>query len=69
MNVLGYELDDDGCGDNSCLIKKPVGMATNGGCRCTRVVPGHHVLVVRRELDRLAQRKRQDNDNNLETTT
>jgi hypothetical protein len=23
-----------GCGDNSCLVKKPVGMATNGGCRC-----------------------------------
>lgn len=25
-----------GCGDGSCLIKKPSGMATNGGCRCTR---------------------------------
>ncbi len=23
-----------GCGDNSCLIAKPKGMATNGGCRC-----------------------------------
>ena len=23
-----------GCGDNSCLFKKPEGMATNGGCRC-----------------------------------
>lgn len=23
-----------GCGDNSCLVKKPIGMATNGGCRC-----------------------------------
>lgn len=23
-----------GCGDNSCLIEKPHGMATNGGCRC-----------------------------------
>lgn len=23
-----------GCGDNSCLFKKPTGMATNGGCRC-----------------------------------
>lgn len=55
MNVLGYELGDDGCGDNSCLIKKPDGMATNGGCRCTRAVPGHHVIVVRRELDRLNQ--------------
>lgn len=25
-----------GCGDHGCLIKKPSGMATNGGCRCTR---------------------------------
>jgi len=26
--------DFEGCGDNSCLVKKPSGMATNGGCRC-----------------------------------
>ena len=24
----------DGCGDGNCVIKKPVGMHTNGGCRC-----------------------------------
>jgi len=24
----------DGCGDHGCLIKKPTGMGTNGGCRC-----------------------------------
>lgn len=23
-----------GCGDNSCVIVTPSGMATNGGCRC-----------------------------------
>ena len=23
-----------GCGDNSCAVVKPKGMATNGGCRC-----------------------------------
>jgi hypothetical protein len=22
------------CGDGNCLVKKPVGMHTNGGCRC-----------------------------------
>jgi hypothetical protein len=22
------------CGDNSCMFGSPVGMATNGGCRC-----------------------------------
>ncbi|MBY6277263.1 hypothetical protein [Symbiobacterium thermophilum] len=23
-----------GCGDHSCMVNKPFGMATNGGCRC-----------------------------------
>ena len=23
-----------GCGDHSCLVEQPKGMATNGGCRC-----------------------------------
>jgi hypothetical protein len=23
-----------GCGDNSCVVRHPTGMATNGGCRC-----------------------------------
>jgi len=23
-----------GCGDHSCIVKTPTGMATNGGCRC-----------------------------------
>lgn len=23
-----------GCGDNSCIVHTPTGMATNGGCRC-----------------------------------
>lgn len=23
-----------GCGDNSCIVRPPRGMATNGGCRC-----------------------------------
>lgn len=26
--------DFKGCGDSSCYVKKPTGMATNGGCRC-----------------------------------
>ena len=30
---------EHGCGDSSCLIEKPKGMATNGGCRCFDVFP------------------------------
>jgi len=25
-----------GCGDGNCIIVKPRGMHTNGGCRCSR---------------------------------
>jgi hypothetical protein len=28
------DLSVNGCGDNSCEVRKPRGMATNGGCRC-----------------------------------
>ncbi len=28
------DLPVTGCGDNSCSVAKPSGMATNGGCRC-----------------------------------
>ncbi len=29
------DLPFTGCGDNSCLLTQPRGMATNGGCRCS----------------------------------
>jgi hypothetical protein len=28
------DLPVNGCGDNSCEVRAPRGMATNGGCRC-----------------------------------
>jgi hypothetical protein len=28
--------DLEGCGDHSCIIAKPRGMGTNGGCRCLK---------------------------------
>jgi hypothetical protein len=28
-----------GCGDNSCVLHKPHGMATNGGCQCVKSMP------------------------------
>lgn len=62
-----------GCGDNSCRLGPPGGMATNGGCRCLgrtmgdfeRIPPielRSHMLgllqVVRAMADELAQRRR-----------
>ena len=28
------DLPVTGCGDNSCVVRRPTGMATNGGCSC-----------------------------------
>jgi hypothetical protein len=30
---------EHGCGDNSCVLHKPRGMATNGGCQCIKTMP------------------------------
>lgn len=32
-------VDALGCGDSSCVFRKPRGMATNGGCRCFKDLP------------------------------
>lgn len=36
VDMTRYELRAalEGCGDNSCMIRKPSGAGTNGGCRC-----------------------------------
>ena len=41
-----------GCGDHSCVIEKPTGQATNGGCRCTP-------LVLRRRIWELENKVRE----------
>jgi hypothetical protein len=37
----------EGCGDHSCIIRTPKGMATNGGCRCPDVLLRRAVRVYR----------------------
>ncbi len=32
--VCSAAVELEGCGDNSCVVQAPKGMATNGGCRC-----------------------------------
>ncbi|MCO8609680.1 hypothetical protein KGP95_13295 [Burkholderia multivorans] len=40
-----------GCGDGGCLIRKPQGMHTNGGCRCYRdSMKMHRVAYAAQEL-------------------
>lgn len=31
---LAFQLEN-GCGNRGCVIKEPIGMVTNGGCKCT----------------------------------
>lgn len=46
-------LEGVGCGDNSCLVEQPRGMATNGGCRCEPRALRMGVMAYRAECDRL----------------
>jgi chromosome segregation ATPase len=45
--------DPEGCGDNSCIIKKTTGMATNGGCQCGRGSFRRALQLVRKENETL----------------
>lgn len=47
-----------GCGDSSCIVAKPSGMATNGGCRCEKPALRRAVLTLRAQLH--AAREAQD---------
>lgn len=39
------------CGDGNCMVKKPVGMHTNGGCRCwTDKYKAQRVMMAARRL-------------------
>lgn len=39
-----------GCGDHSCVIARPTGMGTNGGCRCPDYKLRHTIRVYRSDL-------------------
>lgn len=43
----------DGCGDGGCIIKKPSGMHTNAGCRCTPRQIQNHLLELASMIDRM----------------
>lgn len=61
LAALRAELDEErradhapsshGCGDNSCVIERPRGMATNGGCRCGRAALKSALWRAREERD------------------
>jgi len=46
-------LEQLGCGDSSCVVRRARGMATNGGCRCDAHMLRRAVEAWRAECDRL----------------
>jgi hypothetical protein len=59
------ELPVNGCGDNSCVVRTPSGMATNGGCSCEarelrRALQYYKRLAVFREETIRAMREKRD---------
>jgi hypothetical protein len=47
MKFHDAELAELGCGDGGCIIQRPLGQHTNGGCHCLEGIrdPGAHMKV------------------------
>ena len=48
--ALDRERAEHGCGDASCVVERPTGMTTNGGCRCGRRALRAALQRARKEL-------------------
>ncbi len=62
------DMTTTGCGDNSCVVSKPSGMATNGGCRCEARKLRMAMMYWRRKsefLQTLIKSIREENDRAL----
>lgn len=51
LEEIERELQTLACSDGGCCIRKPVGMATNGGCVCIELkMTPHQRIKLRRAL-------------------
>lgn len=57
MNILGFYIPDEGCGAGSCLVRRPIGQHTNGGCTCAQTASREFRFEIARELDRIKQQQ------------
>lgn len=48
--TMAADVELEGCGDHSCVVAKPKGMGTNGGCRCDERRLRHAVQVLRAQV-------------------
>ena len=51
------------CGDHSCILDKPTGQGTNGGCRC---IAAHMTVDQRMRVQKYIQREKKVRDELLE---
>ena len=60
--MIGFEKGKFvGCNDSSCVIAKPTGMHTNGGCRCDARALRMMIMRLRTKIEKLKkQQKRFD---------
>jgi hypothetical protein len=58
QNYIKLAEEIGGCGDSSCVVVRPKGMCTNGGCRCYKYIDTDkgrkigRLLLIAGELDR-----------------
>ena len=50
-----------GCGDHSCIINKPEGQGTNGGCRCKPIYLRLRIQELEKELKECYRREHDRN--------
>lgn len=54
-----------GCRDHGCVVERPTGQATNGGCRCTGQTLRNYIAVLKhrvREAEKREADLRKDNE-------
>jgi len=42
-----------GCSSHNCILEKPKGIGTNGGCSCLRDIPTNKRLKIQKAIQRL----------------
>lgn len=50
MNILGYNISDDGCQSGTCHIKRRTGVGHCDPCSCFRNVGKADMIAVKKEL-------------------
>ena len=50
----------NGCSDHNCIIKKPIGMGTNGGCKCIINMSRSNLMLLASRLNTILDKESKD---------